>query len=508
MELEDDSTFSHLREILHQREFIDSAKQNEWKFEAENGDFSGVENMKGAPKLAKGCIKVIEQKQTKNVGVCENNRCSYIHVSNIETLTLAAFREKLPSKFEAKPDCEDWRFVRNQEEEITTGDLIGLVSEKDILLKTLLDPNSDNIKIINFYEVDLKNVKVYTGIATYKVKINPFMKLDSFRRLLSKKVICRNKSKMALPSSKVLDTSNGEAWRVIDRMYDTSKIRSIQQEYKIHPDLGLAESAEQSVTVSQKLYVTKEKEIYIDYSDVNSNSVEFVGMRAQNFENHNVTVSVPKRYDNDEYLQPVMLSYLRSINKNGIFWDDILIAENNTPIIIYTCQDSEVGFEVYVSDGEKSSFGGNCKSKCCAVSSYDDGRHIHVISQNTVEKSRDMILKKMSITVSVTPVYKWGKNKRSAPSPVLENSEEEAEMRNLISVPLLITKANERIPGDSVGPGGFEGGKQKDSKSYSDVHSVEKGALVELKFEIFTFRSRAIADKLLRVVPEASFSMI
>lgn len=58
VELSPGSTFHYLRQILHQVQFIDSLDHDDWKFQTNEADFSGLEYMKDAPKFVQGCLNV------------------------------------------------------------------------------------------------------------------------------------------------------------------------------------------------------------------------------------------------------------------------------------------------------------------------------------------------------------------------------------------------------------------------------------------------------------------
>lgn len=188
---------------------------------------------------------------------CQNHWCKITTAKNDKTkdLTLAEFRKTLPNEFRGKVDCVDWRFVLPELERvlpITTKDLVHVDAEQYIKLKTFIyDQDLETVTVLmsNFYEVDLTEITIHTDEGSYSATINPNMKLDSLRRLLTKEVLCGASSQMKLPEERILETSDGEAWRVTKNKFN--------KKYQTSIDFGLGIDEEQSVAVKAKLHDLK-----------------------------------------------------------------------------------------------------------------------------------------------------------------------------------------------------------------------------------------------------------
>lgn len=501
--VDDDMTVATLRQKLHDSNFIqERGNADPWLFVISGGTIqNNIETMVKVRDIpggrGQGCIVIMNPNGFKVCRTSDVNSCSDVSMS--PDTNLKALRDKL-SRDEGLPlnGCNDWRFVskRASESEALSKSafrsldaLVGLNSESDVAVNDVLFDQT--VHMVNFYNINLEEINVVTGLQKYPIRVNLETSLSRLRQLLSDSLTCPGWSK---PNGLRFSENGEEKWRVINRNLDTGNIAPPTMEQRISGDVPVGIDDEKTSTIGHKTYTDRNHNKNIDYSNLESTKVDFIGMQTDAFTYGKFSVSVITR-DTDK-LKPLMLRHVKSTTYRSVSWENVVIAENETSVVFRIHRNDLQPYHIDVYDDTRTFIGGGfyCYSSVCNVVKYGRTENTILLTQNVIVSSNDVMNKKKTITISIKPLKRW--------------EDDDSNGRELTWPPSNRRRRrhNTRISEDEINYGILkEGGNAREKPLTGWVKVKEYDEEVQVSFDIFNFRSKEIAAKVFAMQPIQAF---
>lgn len=384
-------------------------------------------------------------------------------------------------------DCYDWRFLSQDDlQKRDENNIEFATTEAEKFVSATNYIQDQKVYLVNFFGANLTDVTINTGFEQYSARLNSGMTLSQLRRIISKASNeCSSKGgRQLFPNDVVLPSKDGAMWRVVNRRKMTLDIDPPGQN-EISSDLALPSDLETSVIADDWMYMWN-GQWAIDYSNIHSKSVDYVGTKVSELKNDGISVRVEKRCDvgdSCDKLKPIMLAHLRSLTTQTLFWDRVVIVEKDTKVKFFiefkgfftlTAKDSS-GKEIY-SDMV-------CEDEC-NLTRFEDGRHIQ-ISESPIELESEIRNERNTLVFTVTPAKHVTLNRTEG---VMQRSRRAANRPGNVRMSQGSHTMAEVLPMSS---------KDEFITKYWNV--AEKGESREIRFYIFNFANKEIAKKYVAV---------
>lgn len=501
-----------LREKLVREKF--PSNSNQWKFLDVKGKAID-ETLEGLISVDRfksgvGFIKIRADAAAGQRRVCLISDSKACNTLTIDTdITLTELRTTLKNTNSLKEgDCYDWRFIKSRNEieyhrniVVAPMNIIDKKSEPLLVVNNILSMEGV-IYVANFYDINLETVHVVQQLEENEIRINPAVTLHWLRQVLSKNYNCPN-SVWKVPGHSILPENDHEKWRVIVRNINTAGLSNNDK----NSDLRLSIADEQDIKVNLKTYINSRNNKYIDFTNIKSERVDFVGMRCDRFthEGGKFIIKVSNKYEADDKLRSIMLSNVRSVTDHNLIWENVFIAENGTALAFNVDRrDGRLIWVTITSDKEPKPI---IAAKGNYFAFYADTSTDIVLAQNVIDTARDVRSKAQTVTVTIKTLksfivsngntYEWkGRH--------VWNGHLDSEPRRRRR-----DQSNTHISQDGINQAELIRGRYSDKNGMAGVTindmQFDENEEARFMFYIFNFRSKEIAERLLDMQPADSF---